>query len=280
MRRSISIPFSLVKAKICSGAPGCAKSATNTSVFTPCFVFSSFERSTKRSSRRAVKTRCVPPAASSRASATPIPALAPVTRAHFPRHSALMFFFASASSTRCDVPFPVSPGFLSFPNFFVLARNFYFLVTVKRSRFLCDRKTVNEASAFVSDAVHQPARPHKFCRKQTQSDKNREQAGSRRDQHDYARQQQGKSGDDEEHATDLLDGAKDHRPLGIRLSGGEGSLLSDLVRRHPCSKCALQRDPPVGLIGSHRLLGLANPSVASLTARKPRSFSEMSHGVP
>ena len=128
-----------------------------------------------------------------------------------------MFFF------RCH------RGFLSFPNFFVPTRSFFFFVTVKRSRFLCVRKTVNEASAFVSDAVHQPVRPHKFCRKQTQPDKNREQARSRRDQHDYACQQQGKSGDDEEHAADLLDGAKDHRPLGKRLSGGEGGILTQTL---------------------------------------------------
>src|SRR5258708_15552035 len=38
----------------------------------------------RRSVRRAVNTRLVPPAANSRASATPIPALAPVTNAHFP----------------------------------------------------------------------------------------------------------------------------------------------------------------------------------------------------
>src|SRR5229473_6537160 len=236
MSRSISIPFSLVKPKICSGAPGCAKSATNTSVFTPCFVFSSFERSTRRSSRRAVKTRCVPPAASSRASATPIPALAPVTRAHFPRHSALMFFrFCVHYLLRCSFP-TVHPGVSFIPCS-------YFFVTVKGSRFLCVRKTVNEASAFVSDAVHQPPRPHKFCRKQTQSDKNREQAGSRRDQHDDACQQQGKSGDDEEHAADLFDGAKDHRPLGIRLSGGEGGIRTHgrISPTHAFQACSLNR---------------------------------------
>src|SRR5712692_512134 len=84
--RSISIPFSLVKAKILSGAFESARSATNTSALTLKFAVSRRANSSRRSFRRAVSTRFVPPDANSSASAPPIPALAPVISAHFPDH--------------------------------------------------------------------------------------------------------------------------------------------------------------------------------------------------
>src|ERR1700682_6014261 len=55
-----------------------------------CCSLRSFANGSSRSRRRAVKTRFAPPAANSFASATPIPALAPVINAHFPRHSEFM----------------------------------------------------------------------------------------------------------------------------------------------------------------------------------------------
>src|SRR6202171_4859259 len=55
-----------------------------------CFAVRSLPNSRSRSSRRAVSTRFAPPAANSFASATPMPALAPVINAHFPRHSEFM----------------------------------------------------------------------------------------------------------------------------------------------------------------------------------------------
>src|SRR3981081_1955825 len=57
-----------------------------------CFAVSSRANSSSRSRRRAVRTRFAPPAANSFASATPIPALAPVISAHFPRHSEIILF--------------------------------------------------------------------------------------------------------------------------------------------------------------------------------------------
>src|ERR1700692_2180826 len=57
-----------------------------------CFAVSSLANCSRRSCRRAVRTRFTPPAANSFARATPIPALAPVINAHFPRHSAVILF--------------------------------------------------------------------------------------------------------------------------------------------------------------------------------------------
>src|SRR5467141_387371 len=82
------MPFSLVKEKIFSGAFESARSAGNTSVVTLYVAASRRASSSRRSFRRAVRTSFVPPAANSSASATPIPALAPVMRAHFPNQFA------------------------------------------------------------------------------------------------------------------------------------------------------------------------------------------------
>jgi len=57
------------------------------------------------------------------------------------------------------------------------------------------------------------------------------------------------------------------------------SFLADLLRRSCLSICGPKRDSPVSLIGNHPLLALASPSGQSLTARRSRSFSEMSHGL-
>src|SRR5215469_2278606 len=75
------------------GASGCLKSATTISVEILWAAASWAARASSRSWRRAVKIRFVPPAASSRASAVPIPALAPVTSAHFPRQVSIGFVF-------------------------------------------------------------------------------------------------------------------------------------------------------------------------------------------
>jgi hypothetical protein len=82
------MPFSFVKAKIFSGAVGSAKSAGNTSERTLYVAVRRRANSSRRSFRRAVSTRFVPPEANSSASATPIPALAPVMSAHFPDQAA------------------------------------------------------------------------------------------------------------------------------------------------------------------------------------------------
>src|SRR5882762_4111937 len=58
------------------------------------------------------------------------------------------------------------------------------------------------------------------------------------------------------------------------------SLLGDLLRRSCFSICAPKRDCPVSLIENHPLLALASPSGTSLTARRSRSFTEMSHSLP
>jgi hypothetical protein len=41
----------------------------------------------------------------------------------------------------------------------------------------------------------------------------------------------------------------------------------------------VETDSPVSLIGNHPLLALASPPGTSLTARRSRSFCEMSHGL-
>src|SRR5690348_2696454 len=52
----------------------------------PSFADSAAASLSRRSARRAVRTRFAPPAARRSANAKPIPALAPVTTAHFPDH--------------------------------------------------------------------------------------------------------------------------------------------------------------------------------------------------
>ena len=89
--RSMWIFFSRVKARISSGAAGSARSATKISARILRVVERTLARSSRRSRRRAVRTRFVPPAANSSARALPMPALAPVTRAHFPCHFAMDF---------------------------------------------------------------------------------------------------------------------------------------------------------------------------------------------
>ena len=58
------------------------------------------------------------------------------------------------------------------------------------------------------------------------------------------------------------------------------SLLGELLGRSCFSICAPKRDCSVGLIESHPLLALASPPGMSLTARRSRSFTEMSHSLP
>src|SRR5579883_2037466 len=67
-----------------SGASGRVRSAANASVRTPWAEVRSAASFWRRSMRRAVSTKLAPPAASCSASAQPIPALAPVTKAHLP----------------------------------------------------------------------------------------------------------------------------------------------------------------------------------------------------
>src|SRR4029077_16152419 len=55
-----------------------------------------------RPPRRALNTRFAPPPANSRASAAPMPALAPVTSAHLPRHGSIVA--SSEDCTGCDGP--------------------------------------------------------------------------------------------------------------------------------------------------------------------------------
>src|SRR5579859_4985216 len=83
---STSMPLPVVKAWISAGASGRVRSEGQNSARMPCLVDSMAARSARRSERRAVRTRCVPPAARRSARAKPIPALAPVTTAHFPNH--------------------------------------------------------------------------------------------------------------------------------------------------------------------------------------------------
>src|SRR5580704_19158709 len=63
----------------------------------PCFDPRSAASFCNRSMRRAVSTRLAPPAASNLASLSPIPALAPVIRAHLPRHSCCHFSATTSS---------------------------------------------------------------------------------------------------------------------------------------------------------------------------------------
>src|SRR5882672_689166 len=205
MSRSISIPFSFVNAKIFSGATGFAKSAAKTSVFTLCFARNVFASSSSRSLRRAVRTSFVPPAANSSASATPIPALAPVMSAHLPNQ------FADICGMRCDK---------------VPSRKMFSYSSSRRtaSLFLGAREAIRQASAFVFEAIHQPSRPHKFRGEQTQAEKNHHDSGPRGDQHDATGQKQGKSSDDEKDSANLLNCTKDHECLGKGLSGGEGGI--------------------------------------------------------
>src|SRR5260370_4291976 len=90
MSSSTLICFVSVNAKCCWGVSVFAKSAANTSTRPLCAADRSCANCSSRSLRRAVSTRFVPPAANSRANATPIPALAPVTSAHFPAHGPLI----------------------------------------------------------------------------------------------------------------------------------------------------------------------------------------------
>lgn len=66
-----------------------------------------------------------------------------------------------------------------------------------------------DTAAFAFDAVHEPARPDKFRGEKSEAKENHEPAWAGRDDHDYARQQQSKSGDDPEDAANLLNGAHD-----------------------------------------------------------------------
>ena len=111
--------------------------------------------------------------ANSCASATPIPALAPVTKAHFPRHSAVIFF---ASCLEFVVIFSrpqLEPLFCKILVFSSL-------------------RGVADAPAFVPDAPHQLARPHKFRCQQTEPEKNHRHSRPQRNQQTDTCQQQGK----------------------------------------------------------------------------------------
>ena len=80
----MEIDLASVKARICLGAAGLARSAGRTSTCLPVAERNRAARDSSLSARRAVMTRLVPAEANSSARASPIPALAPVTRAHLP----------------------------------------------------------------------------------------------------------------------------------------------------------------------------------------------------
>src|SRR5271170_2241107 len=86
-RTSTCSPAPTVASKICCGAWGRVRSATITCVWTPLRVRSRSANRSRRSRRRAVRTRFTPAWANSTAIASPIPALAPVTNAHLPCHA-------------------------------------------------------------------------------------------------------------------------------------------------------------------------------------------------
>src|ERR1700730_5789981 len=81
--------LSRVKARISAGAVERARSATKTSARILRVVDRALAKSSRRSRRRAVRTRFAPPAANASARALPMPALAPVTKAHFPCHASI-----------------------------------------------------------------------------------------------------------------------------------------------------------------------------------------------
>src|SRR5260370_29365542 len=199
---SISIPFCLVTANMSSGAFGLVKSAGNTSVLILCVDLSLRANSSRRSLRRAVSARFVPRDANSSARATPIPALAPVTSAHFPDHSPAFDDVLLRDN---------SPSARNGSLFLLLLRT--------QHSFL-------KAQALALHPVHQAARPDKFCREQTHPEKNHQHAGAGSNEHNHTGQEQGETSDDEENSAYLLNRAEDHAPLLDQLSGGEGGILT------------------------------------------------------
>src|SRR5579859_262516 len=178
-------PFSFVNAYISCGASRLAKSAATTCVWMPCFFRRPSAISCKRSSRRAVSTRCVPPAASSSARATPIPALAPVTSAHLPFHSLIIR----------SCPWKIRSS-----------RRIGWI------RFARTQNRILQTRALLFHPVHQSPSPYKLRCQQRQSQKNHQPAGTRRNQHNRSQPQERKPSENFKEAPDLLDGLKEHMP--------------------------------------------------------------------
>src|SRR5207248_5758204 len=200
MSRSIAIPLSCVKAKIFSGAAGSAKSAENTCVFISWVAVSRCASASRRSLRRAVSKRLVPPLASSSARATPIPALAPVTSAHLPNHASVPDLF------ECDK----------------LASR----ATLERTKWILLLRTqqcILQPRGFALDALHQAPCPDEFDCQQTQAQQDYGRPGTWRKNHENAQEQKSEPSCDQKDAADLLNGAKNHAGSG-ELSGGEGGI--------------------------------------------------------
>src|ERR1700757_4480438 len=151
----------------------------------PCFFRKSSATSCNRSRRRAVSTRCVPPAASSSASATPIPALAPVTSAHLPFHS---FIIRSCPQEICG------------------SRR------IGRGRFARTKNRILQPRALLLHPVHQSPCPHKFGGQQRQPENDHQPAWPRCNQHNRSQPQKRKPSENFKEAPDLLYGVKEHVP--------------------------------------------------------------------
>src|ERR1700756_2772219 len=156
----------------------------------PCRLRKPPATSCNLSRRRAVSTRCVPPAASSFASATPIPALAPVISAHLPFHS-LVIRSCPWADLSSEIRRSRGIGGIGFAR--------------KQNPFLQSR-------ALLFHPVHQTPRPHELGRQQCQSQKDDQPAGTRREQHNRSQPQKRKPSENFREAPDLLDGLKEHVP--------------------------------------------------------------------
>src|SRR5277367_2495002 len=180
---STSIAFRRVKARISAGAPGWTRSAANTSTWIPCFDESSAAIFCSRSIRLAVRTKCVPAAASSLANARPIPALAPVTNAHLPAHRLDELPVTDASWK----PRGMKPQLrMVRKNEIEIGNGSGGAVSAIGAR----ENGVTDSSTLRLEPIEQAARPDEFSRQNSQAEQDYQPARARRDDHHDAESKQ------------------------------------------------------------------------------------------
>src|ERR1700723_2057738 len=209
---SISIPLPLVNPRISDGASGRARSDAKTSTLIPCFAPRSEAIFCSRSIRRAVRTRCVPPAASSWANARPIPALAPVTNAHFPAH---LLGELPITDTSLGLPGMKPQLGMVRKQEIELGDDSGGAIGAVVSR----ENGVANAPSLLFQPVKQAARPDELCSKNSQSQQDRQPAGAWRNDHDDAESKQRESEQNLQETFRLLETPNKHpldplHPLG------------------------------------------------------------------